>query len=152
MRPRDALPFSPAEFGRLFNLALTAGQDPARTAGQTDPDLRIGDYRVPETPFRRAALALKAELGDDDARFKSALWRFCAVMELYRLRALTPWARRRAERHDADAIHPAVLDVASQMRLSKSGKLPRDKFLAEVDRVARVRYPELLGWPPDGGG
>ncbi len=151
LRPRDALPFSPAEFGRLFHLALTAGQDPVRAADEAEPDLHIGDYRVPETPFRRAALALKAEL-DDDARFKSALWRFCAVMELYQRRALTPWARRSRDRPDTDAIHPAVLDVASEMRLSKSGKLPRDKFLAEVERVARHRYPELADWPPGSAG
>ena len=107
---------------------------------------------MPGTPFRRAALALKTELGDDDARFKSALWRFCAVMELYQRRALSPWARASGERPDTEAIHPAVLDVASEMRLSKSGKLPRDRFLATVERVARDRYPELAGWSSHEGG
>lgn len=137
----------PAEFGRIFEIALTAGQAGASTAPAASSESTRSRAKA-ESPFTRAALALRQHFGDETAHLQSALWRFYAVMALYRRGALGPWVRRSPRRPEVGAIHPAVLDVAARMRLSNNGKLPIDKFLAEVERVARTTYQAPGGWLP----
>jgi len=140
-RPSQAQAFDPAEFGELFVLALEAGQSRADMPGPKPERYGL------EAPYVKAAAALRERIGDDELAYKSALARFVAVMDLYGRRALAPWMRPAPpERPERRALHPAVLDVAARMRLSRNGKFPVDKFLSEVARVARTEYPELADW------
>ena len=57
---------------------------------------------------------------------------------------LADWARVREG--GRSALHPAVIDVASRMRLSRNGRFAPRKFLDAVARTAAQAYPELADW------
>ncbi|MDH3413176.1 MAG: hypothetical protein OEM98_11875 [Gammaproteobacteria bacterium] len=152
-RPEDAGALDAGEFAEVFQLAILAGERPQDLEGEAaaGPDEELlGDDGLPlqlsDTPYNRAAMALKRRYGEDRGGFASAFYRFRALMELISKDALGAWARSSIRRQGALRIHPAVLDVASDMRLSKNGKFAMKKFLAEVEIVARERYPALAEW------
>lgn len=152
-RPEDAVALEAAEFAEVFQLAILAGERPQELDGEaaTGPaEELLGDDGLPlqlsDTPYNRAAIALKRRYGNDRAGFASAFYRFRALMDLISKDALGAWARSSIRRQGALRIHPAVLDVASDMRLSKNGRFALKKFFTEVEIVARERYPDLAEW------
>jgi len=94
-------------------------------------------------------MALKRHYREDEKRFLSALFRFSALMELISKNALGAWMRSSIRREGASRIHPAVLDVASRMRLSKNGRFALNKFLESVEETAHAHYGNLPEWPLD---
>ncbi len=152
-RPENARVLEPAMFAMDFQLAIVAGErpqdleDPAEAGGLEE---LVGDDGLPlqlsDTPYNRAAIALKRRYADDREGFASAFYRFRALMDLISKDALGVWARSSIRRQGALRIHPAVLDVASEMRLSKNGKFAARKFIDAVEDLARERYPELAEW------
>jgi len=152
-RPENACALEPAEFAQAFQLAIIAGerpQDLEDASASELPEELVGDDGLPlqlsDTPYNRAAMALKRRYPEDRAVFASAFYRFRALMELISGDALGAWARSSIRRQGALRIHPAVLDVASDMRLSKNGKFAARKFLDAVEALARERYPDLPEW------
>ncbi len=152
-RPENACALEPAEFAQAFQLAIVAGERPQDLEDLAVSGLHeelLGDDGLPlqlsDTPYNRAAMALKRRYAEDRAVFASAFYRFRALMELISRDALGAWARSSIKRQGALRIHPAVLDVASDMRLSKNGKFASRKFLDAVEALARERYPDLPEW------
>lgn len=135
--PRRAVALAPGEFGVAFQLAIDAGEGRAGT----DPE------SATTSPYERAALALRGHFPEDDEKYESAFMRFQALMHLYTRNALGVWVRDAGRGAGGTDIHPAVLDVASTMRLARNGRYPMRKFLEEVARIARERYAELAEWP-----
>ncbi len=139
-------------FARAVIAGLAAGESAGGDAAALDrleADGSVSMLQVPDTPHGRAAFALKRHFAGDDAGFQSALPRFRALMDLFSRGALAGWMR--AGDGGRSSLHPAVLDVASRMRLSRNGRFAPRKFLDEVERAAAAHYPELAGWQ-DGGG
>ena len=132
-RPQDIAPLEPAEFGIAFQLAIDAGQSPS---GATS-----------SSPWERASFALKRHFSEQKEKFDSAHFRFRALMDLYTRDALADWTRSGGEPSRRIEIHPAVLDVASRLRLASNGKFPVRKFLEEVSITARENYSDLEEWP-----
>lgn len=134
--PQEVAPIEPAEFGVAFQAALDAGQS---AIGATT-----------STPWERARRALERRFAEDSDKIESADSRFRAVMDLFTRDALVDWTRGSGGAAARMEIHPAVLDVASRMRLASNGKFPVRKFLADVSRTARSNYADLEDWPlPD---
>lgn len=144
-----------AEFAEAFELAVIAGERPQEledASGELEVSGSDGHpIRLSDTPYNRAGYALKRRYGEDQAGFESALYRFRALMELISKDALGPWARSSIRRQGALRLHPAVLDVASSMRLSKNGSFAVKKFLRQVETTARARYADLAEWPLEAG-
>lgn len=160
-KPREAIPLLPTTFAYAFLVAVESGEvehayeGSAAGADFTGGQIQRSDgtsasFSLPPGAMNRAAFALKRLFADDSLSFHSAFARFRAVMELKQNKALGPWARPGGDASNSVALHPAVLDVASQMRLSKNGKLPPRKFLSEVRRVATERYADFEQWPLPG--
>lgn len=152
-RPQDACRFEPADFAAVFEIAISSGET-LRHEDSADLDVELtGDdglpVRLSNTPFNRAGIALKRHFGNDDTRFVSALFRFHALMELVTNNALGRWMRSSIRHEGSTRLHPAVLDVASHMRLSKNGRFPVNKFLEAVEETAKAHYPDLPEWPLD---
>lgn len=152
-RPEQACSMKPTEFAAAFQLAIIAGERPQDLEDAAGPDRHeelLGDDGLPlqlsDTPYNRAAMTLKRRYGEDRAAFASAFYRFRALMELVSSNALGQWARLSIRRKGALRIHPAVLDVASEMRLSKNGKFASRKFLDAVKELAQERYSGLNEW------
>lgn len=152
-RPDKACSMKPAEFAAAFQLAIIAGERPQDLEDPKASDHHeelLGDDGLPlqlsDTPYNRAAMALKRRYGEDRALFASAFYRFRALMELVSSDDLGAWARASIRRKGALRIHPAVLDVASDMRLSKNGKFASRKFLDAVKQLAHERYRDLPEW------
>ena len=124
---------APAEFGIAFQLALDAGQD-ARNATSS-------------SPYERAGFALKRYFADRTHECVSAESRFCALMDLYTRDVLAGWVRLGAGASGRTEIHPAVLDVASRLRLASNGKFPVRKFIQQVTETAARNYADLEQWP-----
>ncbi|MDX1514705.1 MAG: hypothetical protein R3174_13285 [Gammaproteobacteria bacterium] len=154
-RPQDAAEFDPAEFAGVFEIAVRAGESAqSDESGIVDVELTGDDglpVRLADTPYKRAGIALKRHYHDDEDRFLAALFRFRALMELISRNALGRWMRTSIRREGASRIHPAVLDVASHMRLSRNGKFAVNKFLEAVEEISRARYAGLPEWPLDDG-
>ncbi len=149
--PQASLAFDAGEFAKLFELAVRAGESPQESAESGDLDVELmGDdgkpVRLAKTPYNRAGLAIKRRYETDEARFLSALFRFRALMDLISGDALGRWVRSSIRREGASRLHPAVLDVASSMRVSKNGKFAVRKFLRAVEETARSRYADLPEW------
>ncbi|NIM27107.1 MAG: hypothetical protein GTO67_10985 [Gammaproteobacteria bacterium] len=132
-RPQDTAPLEPSEFGIAFQIALDAGQNPS---GKTS-----------STPWERARFALEHHFAGETQKFESADTRFRAVMDLYRRNGLADWIRGGDQASQRIEIHPAVLDVASRMRLARNGRFPLRKFLEQVSVTARENYSDLEEWP-----
>lgn len=132
-RPQDVSPLEPAEFGIAFQLALDAGQS--------------SDNASSSSPYERASFALKRYFANRTDRFVSADFRFQALMDLYTRDVLVDWVRSGSGGSVRTEIHPAVLDVASRLRLSSNGKFPVRKFLEDVTQTAKRNYADLDQWP-----
>ena len=133
-RPQDVAPLEPAEFGIAFQIALDAGQSAAGTTG---------------SPWESARFALKRHFSNEPDKFDSADYRFRAVMDLYTRDVLADWVRNSGNQSARMEIHPAVLDVASRLRLASNGKFPVRKFLQQVSDAASKHYADLQEWPLD---
>lgn len=131
--PQNASPLEPADFGVAFQLALDAGQEAHNAA--------------PSSPYERASFALKRHFADRTDAFVSAEYRFRALMDLYSRDVLVDWVRLSGGASARTEIHPAVLDVASRLRLASNGKFPVRKFLEDVVATARKNYADLDQWP-----
>lgn len=136
-RPQDVSAIEPSEFGVAFQVALDAGQGAAESASTS--------------PWERARIALEAHFADDNEKLESADLRFRATMDLFMRDVLSEWTRSSGGSAARMEIHPAVLDVASRMRLASNGRFPVRKFLADVMKTARGNYADLEDWPLPGG-
>jgi hypothetical protein len=132
-RPQDVAPLEPAEFGIAFQIALDAGQNPSKATSSS--------------PWERASFALERYFSDQRDKFDSADFRFRAVMDLYTRNVLADWVRSGDGASRRMEIHPAVLDVASQLRLASNGKFPVRRFLEKVSATAKENYADLEEWP-----
>lgn len=144
---RDPGPLPPAVFAEAVTVGLAAGETGAGgplTAHRPAADGSVSVVELPASPHGRAAFALKRHFAADEAAFASALARFRALMHLFSRGALARWSRRTGQ--DRSALHPAVIDVASRMRLSDNGRFPPRKFDAAVAKTAAEHYPELKDW------
>ncbi len=135
-RPQDVSPLAPAEFGIAFQLALDAGQNPQNAASSS--------------PYERASVALKGYFADRTDECVSAEYRFRALMDLYTRDVLADWIRSGGGASARTEIHPAVLDVASRLRLASNGKFPVRKFIQQVTETAARNYADLEQWPLGG--
>lgn len=150
MRPRaeDAVSLDPRVFANVVLVGIAAGEnavsgDPLSTE-RLETDGSVSMLKVPNSPHSRAAFAIKREFADDEVAFRSALARFNALMNLFARNTLGPWSQIRDG--GRTAMHPAVIDVASSMRLSTNGHFAPRKFVHAVADVARRLYPNLQGW------
>ncbi len=143
-------PLNPEVFAGAVLAGLAAGESgagPGVAAERVGADGSLTVLEVPDSPHGRAAFALKRHFAGDEAAFRSAHARFRALMHLFAGGALGPWTRARDG--GRTALHPAVIDVASRMRLSDNGRFAPRKFLDAVARAARESYPDLAGWDGD---
>lgn len=132
-RPQDVSPLAPADFGIAFQLALDAGQNAQNATSSS--------------PYERASFALKRYFVDRTHECVSAQYRFRALMDLYTRDVLADWVRLGAGGSGRTEIHPAVLDVASRLRLASNGKFPVRKFIEQVTETATRNYADLDQWP-----
>jgi hypothetical protein len=147
-RVRDVAPLDAGVFARAVIAALAAGEAGGAGASLsvdgTDETGGVSMLQLPDTAHARAAFALKRHFAHDAVAFASALPRFRALMDLFSRGTLADWARVREG--GRSALHPAVIDVASRMRLSRNGRFAPRKFLDAVARTAAQAYPELADW------
>jgi hypothetical protein len=141
-RVEDTPPLEPAEFGIAFQLAIDSGQ---AVAVQDDPSASATGRD--QSPYQKASDALGRHFADEDEKYESAMLRFCAVMDLFAKNVLGDWMRQAGHHTGTTELHPAVLDVASRMRLARNGKFPVRRFLETVEQTAKRDYARLADWP-----
>ena len=149
LQPTDARVFPPQEFAQLVLMAITGGEHQASEAKDGHVDTLAEDgstirVPVPDNPYQRAASVVSEYFVDDEVGLDSIMWRFSALMYLLDRKILKAWVK-----HDPGAsvrIHPAVLDVASYLRLSSNGRFAQRKFVQAVEAVAAQNYPHQKAW------
>ena len=148
-RAADAVRLEPIVFAKVVLAGIAAGEGAAQgdplSTDRIEADGSLSLLKIPDSPHSRAAFAIKREFPHDARAFRAALARFNALMNLFSRNALGPWAQLRE--NGSTAMHPAVIDVASSMRLSANGRFAPRKFSAAVAAVARQLYADLPGWP-----
>jgi hypothetical protein len=130
--------FTPHEFGGLVDVAVKAGQRRTPVIETADD----GDTN----PYRNAVEALREVFPEDDEAFHGAATRFVALMRLFADDRLGSWARHDRSHGEHSSIHPAVIHVAAQMKLTPNDRFPEKRFLLAVAEVAAASYPEVKGW------
>lgn len=130
--------FTPHEFGGLVDVAVKAGQRRTPVIETADD----GDTN----PYRNAVEALREVFPEDDEAFHGAATRFIALMRLFADDRLGSWARHDRSHGEHSSIHPAVIHVAAQMKLTPNDRFPEKRFLLAVAEVATASYPEVKGW------
>ena len=147
-RAEDAITLDPGVFAKVVVVGIAAGEtsDSGQPLSieQLEADGSPSMLQVPDSPMSRAAFAIKREFPDDDVAFRSALARFNALMNLFSRDALGAWSQVREG--GRTGMHPALIDAASQMKLSANGHFAPRKFLAMVQQIAQQLYPDLQGW------
>ena len=150
-RPQVVSTLEPAEFGVAFQLAIDAGQNAEAARANASSPIAARDHEpsaeIRDSSYQRAAMALERHFAGESDKFEGAMYRFRAVMELYTKGNLVEWIRHASYHSSSTEIHPAVLDVASRMRLAKNGKFPVRRFLEEVAKTAKNNYADLTEWP-----
>ena len=144
MPPETAQPIDPREFAQAVLLGIAAGESPGGgdyTVDRPNANGSVDITEIPDNPYSKATFALRRHYRDDDHAFASALMRFRALMSLLGRGALQQWVH--CHPRGRIAIHPAALDVASQMRLSKNGRFAPRKFLNAVAETAHRHYPQF---------
>ncbi len=149
LRADDAQVFPPEQFARLVLVAISSGEHSPGVddAGHVDALAADGStIRVPvsNNPYQRAADALSEYFEDDEPGLKSLMWRFGALMYLLERKILQRWIK--LDQNQSMRIHPAVLDVASYLRLSRNGRFAQKKFVQAVNAVALQNYTHLQDW------
>ena len=139
--PGAALAFDPAQFAALVLEALAAGQE--STAG-----LPGAAARLVRGPHERALFAMRARLPDPQ-RYRDASRRFLALMQMHAKQALGPLACAGAG-GASTLLHPALLDIAAQMPLTRNGRFPPRRFMEAALARASDDYATLQ-WPPGAG-
>ncbi|MCA8967083.1 MAG: hypothetical protein KDC48_19540 [Planctomycetes bacterium] len=136
--PHVAAAFDPTRFATLVLQALTAAQETPSAGPGGVAELRRG-------PHERALFALRARL-PDDAVYRAASRRFLALMQLHATGALAPLTHT-GDRGATSFLHPAVLDTAAELSLTRNGRFPPRRFLDAALARARDQYADLA-WPP----
>ena len=148
MRAEDAIALQPSLFAKVVVAGIAAGETSESgqpmSIEQVEVDGSPSMLQVPDSPMSRAAFAIKREFPNDDQAFRSALARFNALMNLFSRDALGQWSQVREG--GRTGMHPALIDAASQMRISQNGYFAPRKFLAMVAEIAQQLYPDLEGW------
>jgi hypothetical protein len=149
LRPDDAQVFPPDQFARLVIVAISSGEHHPGEDEAGHVDALAGDgstIRVPVSanPYQRAAAALSEYFENDEPGLKSLMWRFSALMALLERKVLQRWVKQ--DHNQSMRIHPAVLDVASYLRLSSNGRFAQKKFVQAVNAVASQNYSHLQDW------
>ena len=135
--PHAAAALPPARFAELFLQALSAGQEtPAATPG--------GSARLVRGPHERALFTLRARAGDE-AEYRAASRRFLALMRLLEGDDVAGLAH--APGGGSTLLHPALLDTAARMPLTRNGSFPPRRFREAAEAAARDDYA-ALSWPP----
>ena len=149
LKPQDALPLPLDEFNFVFDVALNAAQLTMAVRNPREykltislPDGASTRMSFPNTALNRAMVAIKQHYHRDLRTVQSAMWRFMAVLHALLDCDLQPWIRRSDDRSEPLSIHPAVVDAAATLHLDADGWLSLPELRAEVERIAREKYPE----------
>lgn len=160
MRPREQAelrlrmipPLDPEEFKRVFALAMKAAakeRPPTNSelpgGKMVEEDGSVSEDQVAETPFTWSMDPVMAHYKDEVLQGLSAMTRVDEIMELARAGALGQWVRPNSDTLDS-LIHPAVIEAAATIRLTKALRFPLPEFLREVRRIASEKYPEGDAW------
>jgi len=129
---RGTRPVAPGLFGELVGVAIAAGQQRDPSVQQQPPPMR--------DPYMQAAIAVRESLRDRPDLFDAVMNRFTALMDLYAGKHLGSWVRTSPQDPNAGDIHPAVIHVASQIKLKKNGRFPLKRFLQAVQEMS-AEYP-----------
>ncbi len=147
----ELLPLDPEEFSRVFALAMKAAGE---KASPTTPELprvkleeedgSVSEYQFIDIPVNRAMMQVVAHY-KDKAQGISALARVNEVIRIARSEDLAQWVRESPDKPESQ-IHPAVIEAAATIKLTKALRFPLPEFLREVHRIASEKYPEGDAW------
>ncbi len=145
MNPSEAVAFELEEFRFVFSLAVHAGHlsIPAseRMFGPLEHEPDGPSLRAANIPINRAGAAVLDHYEGGGVQYHSFMCRFFAFMDLVSSGALDAWMPESTESPGAREIHPAVIDVAARIPLTRKGKFPK-RFVKEVKRLARREYSD----------
>ena len=120
-----------------------ADADPSSDASAStasDPD--AARARLEKDPYARVLVALRAHFGPSYPLYRPLLYRFWGLYDLVHRGRLPEWV---APTEDGTlGLHPALLLAAADVKLTKKGKLPVDRFR---ERVQQIIEDEALGSP-----
>jgi hypothetical protein len=137
--PRAAQIFTYDEFAYYFGVAISAAELTLPTRNPETVGVVVVEHEggsverlsLVDNPMNRALLATKREIGDA-WKFSSFVWRFWALMELIGANRLGGFTQQVADAPEARHMHPAVIDVARRLTLTKQGHFRAHEFLRSL--------------------
>jgi hypothetical protein len=149
-RSQPAAPIDPEEFERVMKLGEEATYKPLPRGMGLD---LIGDdgesetIEFTDTPYNRGIFAIRNYCGDDTDKFMTLHTRLDAYHYILHTDEAEDWLLYDENNDDPDArpigVHPAVLEVASQMPIRVARRFNVPDFFRRVRELAASKYPEL---------
>jgi hypothetical protein len=84
-------------------------------------------------PYSRVLVALREHFGKGYPYYRPLLYRFWGLYDLVHRGRLANWVQSRDD--GTLGLHPALLLAASEVKLTKKGKFPVDRFCAQVTQI-----------------
>ncbi|MFT5391057.1 MAG: hypothetical protein ACI8PT_001248 [Gammaproteobacteria bacterium] len=94
------------------------------------PEMRT---KLEADPYSRVLLALREHFGQGYPYYRPLLYRFWGLYDLVHRGRLANWVQSRED--GTLGLHPALLLAASEVKLTKKGKFPVDRFCAQVTQI-----------------
>jgi len=102
----------------------------AEETGEIPPDVR---ERLQKDPYARVVLALREHFGPGYPFYRPFIYRFWSLYDLVHRGQLPEWVEPKED--GTMGLHPALLLAASEVKLTKKGKLPTNRFRERVREV-----------------
>jgi len=142
--PRNAQTFAREEFAYYFAVAMSAAELRMRTGNPETVgvvvELEDGSTEglcLADHPMNRAMLATRREISNA-WMFLSFQWRFWALMELVHDNKLGNFFRESPDAPGSGEVHPAVLEAAGRLPLTKQGHFRPAEFLRNLKALTGV--------------
>jgi len=102
----------------------------AETASDLPADVR---ERLKKDPYARVVVALRAHFGPGYPYYRPFIYRFWSLYDLVHRGQLPEWVESKED--GTMGLHPALLLAASDVKLTKKGKLPTNHFRERVRTI-----------------
>ena len=123
---------SPVEMAQTDDEAASDEPDMtiAEVTGEIPQDVRD---RLQKDPYARVVLALREHFGPGYPFYRPFIYRFWSLYDLVHRGQLPEWVVPKED--GTMGLHPALLLAASDVKLTKKGKLPANRFRGRVRQI-----------------
>ena len=138
--PTGAVPWREFAMGYQIGMRALGGEIPDELLQGLDeapdgPRTQAARERLEKDPNLRVSLSVREYFGPSYPLLRPLLYRFWSLYDLVHRGQVDEWVTRN-EDGSAQSLHSALLLAAAEVKLTKKGKLPANRFRERVEELA----------------